>query len=111
AVVNECCRTNRAKRGAENGPARLCANVVVLRSTDGEVALFERIRQRKRETPLVHTGSISFRRDGELSLVDDDLAFFQHDLRLEHLVDVERRVAGDENDVGKLARLECPNLI
>src|SRR5580765_5808081 len=46
-----------------------------------------------------------------LPLVYDDLALFKHDLRLQHLVDVERRVAVDQDDVGELARLQCSDLI
>ena len=43
-----------------------------------------------------------------LAFVDDDLALLQHDLRLEHLVDVESGVAVDEDDVGELAWLSVP---
>src|SRR6187402_3528436 len=46
-----------------------------------------------------------------LPLVDDNLAFFQHDLRFQHFVDVQRRIAVDQDDVGELACLERADLI
>src|SRR6186997_3599608 len=47
----------------------------------------------------------------ESTLVDDDLSVLQHDLGFQHLVDIQRRVAVDQDDVGTLSRLERPDLI
>src|SRR5687768_3057163 len=46
-----------------------------------------------------------------LALVDHDLALPEHDLRLQHLVDVLRGVAIQQDYVGDLAHLERADLI
>ena len=85
------------------------------RIRDGDVLRRHHARREQQSGEQTRDSELSLHRphlvDGRGPLVDDDFPLFQHHLRLEHFVDVERRIAVDEDDVRQLAGLERADLI